>query len=117
VNNFKARGTKENGPEAIIQKKIIAKLTLLDWFVKPTHGNMYQKGFPDLYACHRSYGTRWIEVKNPVSYHFTEAQIHDFSIMSGKGVGIYVLVSDSDEEIAKLMGPSNWHMYLPIFKY
>lgn len=116
MNAFKARGNKHEGPEHKIQQKIIDKLTLQGWFVKPTHGNMYQKGFPDLYACHRSYGTRWIEVKNPLSYHFTEAQIHDFSIMSGKGVGIYVLVSDDDTEIAKLFGPSNWHMYLPIFR-
>jgi len=116
MNAFKPRGNKHEGPEHKIQQKIIDKLTLGGWFVKSTHGNMYQQGFPDLYACHRSYGTRWIEVKNPLSYHFTEAQIHDFSIMSGKGVGIYVLVSDSDDEIKKLFGPSNWHMYLPIFK-
>lgn len=108
--------TKHDGPEAKIQEAIIKKLTLLDWFVKSTHGNLFQKGFPDLYACHRSYGARWIECKNPGHYRFTEAQIHDFTMMSAKGVGIWILISDDDSEIAKLFQPSNWYSYLPVFK-
>ena len=114
MNEFKPR--TKHGPEWHIQQAIIKKLTLLGWYVNPTHGNMYQQGFPDLYACHRSYGTRWIEVKNPKSYKFTAAQIYSFTRMAAEEVGIFVLTSDSDEEYQKLFQPSNWHLYLSVFK-
>lgn len=110
----KLKGPK--GPEAIIQEAIIKKLTLLQWYVKSTHGNMFQQGFPDLYACHRSYGARWIEVKNPEAYCFTPAQLECFPMFSAKNIGIWVLVSDSDEEIRKLHGPANWAFYLNIMR-
>ncbi len=104
------------GPEAIIQAAIINKLKMLDWFVKNTHGNMYQSGFPDLYACHRTYGARWIEVKNPLKYAFTDAQLRDFPMFTAKGIGVWVLTSDADTEIRKLHGPANWAFYLDIWR-
>ncbi len=110
---FKPKGG--HGPEWYIQQAIITRLTLEGWFVKSTHGNMYQAGFPDLYVCHRGHGTRWIEVKNALSYKFTDAQIRDFTKMAAEGVGIYVLTSDSDEEIKKLFRPSNWYLYLSVY--
>lgn len=102
----------KKGPEALIQEAIIRKLKGLDWFCKETHGNMYQSGFPDIYAAHRRYGARWIEVKNPKSYSFTPAQINDFPLFTGHGVGIWILISDTDYEINKLFGPANWYTYL-----
>jgi len=107
---------KDRGPEAVIQDAIINKLKCLDWFVKNTHGNMYQSGFPDLYACHRTYGARWIEVKNPLKYSFTDAQLRDFPMFSAKGIGIWILTADTDHEIKKLHGPPNWAFYLDIWK-
>lgn len=104
------------GPEAIIQEAIIKQLRYREWFVKVTHGNMFQAGFPDLYAAHALYGARWIEVKNPLAYSFTHQQMVDFPKFSAAGVGIWILVSDSDLEYRKLFNPPNWHTYLSIWK-
>ncbi len=99
-------------PESIIQDAIIAKLRNLEWFVKSTHGNMYQSGFPDLYAAHFMYGAKWIEVKNPDGYSFTPAQLEIFPALSAKNIGIWIITGDSDGEIAKLFGPPNWYIYM-----
>lgn len=82
------------------------------WFVKPTHGNMFQSGFPDLFCAHHLYGTRWIECKNPKAYKFTPAQLIDFPKFAAAKCGIWVLTNDSDVEINKLFHPPNWHTYL-----
>jgi hypothetical protein len=110
MKNFKPR--KKGRPEAKIQDAIIKKLRYLEWLVKPTHGNAYQSGFPDLFAAHVKYGQRWIEVKNAAAYSFTPAQIEWFPQFSAAQCGIWILVSDSDEEIKKLMAPPNWHTYM-----
>lgn len=104
----------KQGPEAIVQAAIVKKLTLLGWHVEETHGNIYQFGFPDLYAMHTSYGTRWIEVKDPLRKGnlFTAAQLKKFPIWISRGVGIWVLKGDSKEEIDKLFKPSNYHVIL-----
>lgn len=103
-------------PEAIIQDHIVKKLKGLDWFVKETHGNMYQSGFPDIYAFHRMYGQRWIEVKNPEGFKFTPAQLEWFPRFSAVECGIWILTSDSDEEFKKLFRPANWHTYLVLWR-
>lgn len=110
LRNFNA------GPERKIQDAIIAKLTLDGWFVMETHGNMFQQGFPDLYACSRRYGSRWIEVKNPTAYKFTPAQLRTFPRLQAEGIGVWVLVSDADSEIAKLFKPANWYCYLEVMR-
>ena len=102
----------KKGPEAIIQEKIVDKLRRYEWTTFRTHGNEYQSGFPDLYAMHRTYGARWIEVKNPVKYEFTPAQLKTFPVFQSCGVGVWVLTSDDDSEIKKLHGPANWFVYL-----
>jgi hypothetical protein len=103
-------------PEAIIQDKICKKLKGLDWFVKETHGDLYQSGFPDIYAFHRSYGQRWIEVKNPNGYAFTPAQLKWFPMFSAVGCQVWILTSDSDEEYKKLFLPENWYQYLSVWR-
>lgn len=65
-------------PERVIQNAIIKMLRIHEWYVMETHGNMYQQGFPDLYATHSRYRQRWIEVKNPKKYKFTPAQLECF---------------------------------------
>jgi len=106
------------GPEAIIQEKIIAKLRYLKWSVRATHGNMYQWGFPDLFAAHRYFGQRWIEVKDPnrKGNIFTEAQHEYFQELTAVGCGVWVLTGDDDDEIAKLQGPANWWHYLGVMR-
>ncbi len=110
MKSFVPRAAK--GPEAIIQEKIVARLRLLTWFVKETHGNLYQSGLPDLYASHRVYGPRWIEVKNPLKYCWTAAQKIDFPQFMTNGSPIWVLTSDEDSEINKLFKPSNLWFYM-----
>lgn len=78
----------------------------------PTHGNEYQSGFPDLYCANKDYGTRWIEVKNPPHYTFTPAQRVHFHALTGQGVGIWILVDDTEFEYNKLTKPPNWTTYL-----
>lgn len=101
-----------NTPEAKIQKKLIDKLTLKGWFVKSTHGNAYQKGLPDLFCCHQSYGIRWIEVKQPVKYRFTSSQLTVFKGFASKNLGVWVLTSDEDYQYDWLFKPANWHTFL-----
>lgn len=83
------------------------------WHVMVTHGNMYQSGFPDLFACHCSYGQRWIEVKKPdfKGSKFTDAQLEQFPKMCANGSPVWILTSDSNDEYALLFGPCNWANY------
>lgn len=102
------------GPEAKIQDDIIKELRYREWMVKETHGNMYQSGFPDLYAAHLKWGPRWIEVKYKESYSFTPAQLHWFPLFAAVHIGIWILTGADETELAKLFGPANWHTYLKL---
>lgn len=99
-------------PEEKIQSDLIGFLALRNWTVMPTHGNMFQRGFPDLYVLHEEHGSRWIEVKNPKQFSFTAAQKRFFPIMSLAGVGIWVLTAATDDEYAKLFRPANCFAYM-----
>jgi len=77
---------------------------------------MYQSGFPDLFCAHVTWGIRWVEVKRPVGYRFTAAQLHWFPLFMSAGVGVWVLTSERDSEILKLKGPANWTAYLDVMK-
>ncbi len=103
-------------PETILQGKIVNFLKIRDWSVFPTHGSMYQYGFPDLYCIHRRYGTRWIEVKMPDKYSFTPAQMDTFPEFTSKGVGIWILNAATETQYKWLFKPPNWHMFLSIMK-
>ena len=99
-------------PEAKIQKDIVNMLRIKGWHVMVTHGNMFQSGFPDLYASHSMYKARWIEVKNPVAYHFTAAQLDNFPKMCANGAPVWVLVAATESEYQRLFKPANWYVYL-----
>jgi hypothetical protein len=103
-------------PETIIQKQIMDYLKIRDWYVLNTHGNIYSMGFPDLYACHKRYGAKWIEVKNPKGYSFTPAQMDVFPEFTAKGVGIWIMTAANDSEYAKLFKSPNWYTYLEVMK-
>jgi hypothetical protein len=102
------------GPEAKIQEAIVKMLRSREWFVKETHGNLYSSGFPDIYACHHDYRARWIEVKNPLAYCFTSAQLRDFPRFSASGSGIWILTAATEFEYEKLFGPENWFAFLKL---
>lgn len=94
-----------------IQQAIIGELRRLGWFVKSTHGNAYQSGFPDLFACHHTYGHRWIEVKKSKGFKFTPAQQTEFPRFCAHGSKIWVATTHIGIQDL-LMKPSNWHLYL-----
>lgn len=97
--------------EARIQDEIIGYLRKLEWLVKVCHGNAYQSGMPDLFASHARFGQRWIEVKNPIQFSFTAAQLIDFPQFVAHGAPIWVLTQASDEEYKKLFKPCNFMEY------
>ena len=105
---FLPKSNTGTGPEAIIKDDIVTKLEKRGWLVKITHGNMWSSGFPDLYAAHMSHGPRWIEVKNPLAFSFTPAQQVDFPKFKAVGVGIWILMAATEEELMKLHKPANW---------
>jgi len=78
---------------------------------------MYQSGFPDVYAYHARYGTRWIEVKVKDRYKFTPAQLETFPDFSAKNVGIWILTAATEAEYDKLFKPANWHFFLDVMKH
>lgn len=116
MDPFSAKGNKRGRPEAKIQEAIVRMLTLKGWYCKDTHGNLYQFGLPDVFACHSRYGQRWIEVKNPLKYSFTPAQIDTFPKLCANGSGVWILVADTESEYQKLFKPTNWYMYLEIMR-
>lgn len=111
MNKPVIKNTKKT-PERAIQDDLIDFLKLRDWLVMETHGNLYQKGFPDLYIAKRSYGTRWVEVKYREKYSFTIAQLEQFPKMTAEGVGIWILTAATEHEYKKLFQPPNWWSYL-----
>ena len=100
-------------PEDAIRDRIKQMLVSLGWFVKHTHGSMFQEGFPDLFACHPRYGQRWIEVKRPkmAGGKFTAAQLRDFPQFCANGCGVWVLTAATDSEYQKLFSDCNWWHY------
>lgn len=102
----------KRGPESEIQAKIIEYMKIRDWLVKETHGNIYQYGFPDLWCSHSRYGHRWIEVKNPLKYEFTPAQLDFFPKLCANGSGVWIMVAANEDEYKKLFERPNWYIYL-----
>lgn len=101
---------KINREEAAIQRRVVDMLTLRGWYVKTTHGNSYQAGLPDIFACHSSFGSKWIEIKKPVKYRFTTAQLTVFTGFSKCNIGVWVLTHEN--QYGNLMGGANWHTFL-----
>jgi hypothetical protein len=108
MEKFQKRATAHDGPEAKIHAAIESYLRSREWYVKSTHGNQFQAGFPDIYASHLKYGMKWIEVKNPEQFSFTPAQIKEFPKMSAAGTYIWILCDATDAEYERLFKPANW---------
>ena len=97
-------------PEARIQDKIIEMLKLKEWTVIRTHGNKYQCGFPDIYAYHRLYKDRWIEVKQEDQISYTEYQLYYFP----KIRRVWILTGHTYNDYKKLFKMPN---YVPILTH
>ena len=107
---------EKRGPEYKIQKDLIKFLRTKDWYVFATHGNMYQQGLPDLFATHKWYGYRWIEVKDPkrTGDIFTPAQRKVFPQLVNNGSDVWVLCHATEDEYQKLFDDGNWYKFLQI---
>ena len=101
----------KHGPEWRIQKELVDFLKARLWHVERMIGNAYQFGIPDLYIGHTRYGTRWIDVKNPVDYEFTKQQKKKWPVWERYGIGIWIITGATQEEYAKLFEPPNWRKY------
>lgn len=101
----------KNREEARIQDALIEFLEHRGWLVEVTHGNLYQKGFPDLFLFHRKWGYRWVDCKVKGRYSFTKAQKIKWPIWEGHGVGIWILTAATQEEYDKLFQPPNMRDY------
>lgn len=116
MKSFKPRGNRKLGPEAKIQDDIMAMLRVKEWLVKSTHGNIYSYGFPDIYAAHKLYGARWIEIKVAEQFSFTNAQLEFFPMLQSVNIGVWVLTMATEEEYQKLFRPPNWTNYLSVWR-
>ena len=85
---------------------------------KATHGNAYSRGWPDIFASHRDFGHRWIEVKLPdmKGSKYTAAQLEWFPRFMAARSGVWVLTAATDTEYLKLFDKPNWVYYLDVFK-
>jgi len=98
-------------PEAKIQTELTEFMGGRDWLAEATHGNAYQKGFPDLFLAHIRHGQRWVDCKVAGKYSFTKAQIEKWPKWEKTGVGIWILTAATEEEYDKLFQPPNWRKY------
>ncbi len=73
---------------------------------------MYQSGIPDLWIGHRLHGKRWVEVKNPLAYCFTNAQLEWFPRMTASRDYIWILTAATEAEYNKLFKKANWEEFL-----
>jgi hypothetical protein len=112
---FQPKASAHDGPESKIQKAIVKYLREREWFVKETHGNAFQSGFPDTFATHSKWLGRWVEIKYGYAFSFTPQQIIDFPKFQANGTQIYILSEATDEEYAKLFKPSNFVEYFHCF--
>jgi len=108
-----------NRPEAKLQGEWADYLRARDWFVKSTHGNMYQQGFPDLFCCHCGFGHRWCEMKIIKNLHFTPAQLETFPKLCAFGSGVWIVTDQlpfaNQYELVTRRKP-NWYTFLDIWK-
>lgn len=98
------------GPEYEIQQRLLRALHADGWHCKELHGDLYQYGMPDVFACKKGEGWKFIEVKNPAGYKFTNAQYETFPRLQSEGVGVWILTSET--QVPLLKGPPNWHKFL-----
>jgi hypothetical protein len=94
--------------EKHLQEQIKGYLERRGWYVIETHGNMYQRGVPDLICSHTKYGVRLVEVKKPKGYCFTPAQLESFPKLKF----VWIMVAPTEEEYKKLFQGPNWYFYL-----
>lgn len=107
----------KRGPEYLIQQRIIKYLQERGWFVKIITASMYLSGMPDLFACHRIFGIKFIEVKYEKRWKFTVQQKETFPQLLGHGCPIYILYEADAANYKKLFKECNCPAYLALKGY
>ena len=109
--------TYKSRPEAAIQKRIIAMLRDRGWFCRSTHGNAYQRGFPDIFAYNDSFAKlpwgalRWIDCKVKGRSRYTKAQCQEWPEWELGNVGIWIMFEGDDENYKNLFQPPNFREF------
>lgn len=94
--------------ETHLIKRIRKAALAAGWtLVAKTHGNAYQKGWPDLYMFHPARGAVWAEVKRPGG-RLTPDQRRRFAEWERAGVGVWVL---EGVNLAPLFERPNWRCW------
>lgn len=97
--------------EKLIQADLGVFMKARGWYVENTHGNAFQKGFPDMYCIHVDYGARWIDTKVPGKNSLTKAQRLKWPLWEANGGQIWILTAATEEEYRKLWLPPNWREF------
>jgi len=95
-------------PEAALQDRIVQFLEERGWLVEVMHGNVFQKGIPDLYLFRSDLGHRWVDVKLPEGSVLTKAQCQKWPKWEAKGEYIWIMKGATEEEYRKLFDAPNW---------
>jgi hypothetical protein len=97
--------------EMKIQREIVEYLKIRGWHVERMLANAYQMGIPDLYAFHKKWGERWIEVKRAEDYSFTTRQRQKWPVWEKAGIPIWILTAATQEQYHLLFKPPNWREF------
>jgi hypothetical protein len=100
-----------HGPEWYIRRDFKLYLEAEGWHVEVFACNAFQHGIPDLYAFHKKWGERWIDLKNPKKYCYTRDQKAKWPVWESAGIGIWIIVAATADEYDKLFQPPNWRKY------
>lgn len=97
--------------ESAIQRDVVDFLEEREWLVEVTTCNAYQKGLPDLYCFHLSFGHRWIDVKRPKGSTLTKSQCQKWTKWRQAGLGVWIMIAPTEHEYLKLFNPPNWRKW------
>lgn len=106
-----------SNPEAALQERIVDFLQKRGWLVEVMHGNVFQKGIPDLSLFRRDVGYRDVDVKLPEGSVLTKAQCQKWPEWEKHGRGVWIMKAATEEEYQKLWQPPNWReMWKPRYE-
>jgi hypothetical protein len=88
---------------------IMMAMKMMGYTLMHTHGNLYQRGLPDVLSVHPEHGIQWVEIKNK-KYKFTGAQLKYLKQMMVCDFPVWIIQSYDD--LKKLNGPPNIREYL-----
>lgn len=100
--------------EKDIEHALRALMKSKGWYTLKMHGGMFQSRLPDLYCMHRTYGTRWIELKMPSTGKLSHQQIKEFTLWWKYGTKVWILTGGTEKDYEKLFKPCNLQTYLEL---